>query len=154
MAGARENLSGARTPKARPGVKPARGGAESREAGYSSLTTFFIYLRREDEVALAEAPDGVRVDLEAGVAPAEGDVGVVSFAFGDLPDAVDEGERAGEVLELVLLREVVLLDRLPAAELTEQRLDLFAPQSRHAAVAGHAVAARTTLHPQTLRRSS
>ena len=39
----------------------------------------FVNLGGEDEVAFAQAPDGVGVDLEAGVAPAEGDVGVVTL---------------------------------------------------------------------------
>src|SRR2546423_5071638 len=123
---------------------------------HSSLITHhrFVNLRREDEVALAEAPDGVREDLDLRVPPAETDVGVVAFPFGDRADAVDEGERVGEVRELVILREVMFLDRFPSVELSEERCDLFTAQARHAAVAGHAVSARKTLQLQNLRCSS
>src|SRR5436305_15295113 len=40
---------------------------------YTTLSRSFINLRREDEVAFAQAPDGVRVDFYLRVAPAETD---------------------------------------------------------------------------------
>ena len=79
---------------------------------------------------------------------------MVALSFGDRADAVDEGERVGEVRELVILREVMLLDRFPSVELSEERCDLFTAKARHAAVAGHAVSARKTLQLQNLHCSS
>src|SRR5215213_11530293 len=120
-------------------------GCVDREDGFVRASSL-VNLGGEYEVALGEAADGVGVDFEARVAPAEGDVRVVAFRLGHRADAVDEGERVGEVRELVSLVKVVLFDDAPAVQLTEQRLNLVARETRHSPVTRHALLTRKTLH--------
>ncbi|HEY8298220.1 MAG TPA: hypothetical protein VIG32_09380 [Candidatus Baltobacteraceae bacterium] len=51
----------------------------------------------------------------------------MAFAFGEVADAIDEGEGVEEILEAIGFREVVRAHGLPvAAEFLEERHD-FAP---------------------------
>ena len=67
-----------------------------------------VDLGGEDEVALAQALDGVRVDFDLGVAPAEREVGMMPLSFGQRADAIDERERGVEVGKLISAPQVVL----------------------------------------------
>ena len=110
-----------------------------------SRVTFhaLVYLRCEDEVALAQAVDRMRVYLDARMAPSERNVWMMTFRFGDLPDAIDEFKRVGKVRELVRFIYVMLLTDLladlPSFKLPQQGLDLITRQTRHAAVTWNAM---------------
>ena len=80
----------------------------------------------QDEVALGQAVDLVCPDPDADLPPAQRDVGVVRFGFGDLPDAVDKRQCGREVGELELPAQVTLVDDLPAVDSLEQRPDCVA----------------------------
>src|SRR5687768_7182848 len=76
-----------------PAVAPSRrrGRRRSRPSGQP------VGLRREDEVALGQAVDLVRPDLDQYLAPGEVEVGVVVLLLGQLAHAGGEVERLPEV---------------------------------------------------------
>ena len=83
-----------RRPAARAVSAAARRGARGLAAERDR-----VHLGGHDEVVLVQALDLVRVEDDFGVAPAEGDVGVVPLGLGDVADAPDERHRAREVRE-------------------------------------------------------
>jgi hypothetical protein len=80
----------------------------------SFIVSYRVNLGGEDEVAFAEAVNGVRVESHFEASPAEADVGVMTFRFGHLADAVDERERLAKVRERIVLLQVMLADDFPA----------------------------------------
>ena len=97
-----------------------------------------INLRRQDEVALGQAVDLVRVEVDRHASPREVDDGVMVLPLGDLADAVDERQRTDEVLELEGPRQVVLVNDVPVAQLFVKIAEFLALQRRHATGAGNA----------------
>src|SRR5262249_4454554 len=99
-----------------------------------------VDLGGHDEVVFVEAFDFVSLEDDAGVAPAEGDVGVVVFVFGEGADAIHEGERLGEVGEAEapfdLGRPIV---EAPARGLGEEPVGVFTGKRRDPAAAGDAL---------------
>jgi len=103
-----------------------------------------VVFRGEDEVAVGEAVDLVGPDLDAGVTPADGDLGVVSFLFDDSTGLVRESESTDEVVETVVPTEVMALDRDPSVELGEERRLLLLRERRDSAPARHTTLGRET----------
>src|SRR5436309_2464594 len=87
-------------------------GARSRARGQR------VHLRGHDEVVLVQALDLVRVEDDAAVAPAEGDVRVVARRLGELGDLLDQRQGGGEVRRL----EGALDARRPGVERPARRL--------------------------------
>ena len=70
-----------------------------------------------------QALDLVGVQRDRGVAPAEGDVGVMALVLGEPADPVDEAERLAKILELVgALDPLALVEQRPAQYMLQQTL--------------------------------
>jgi len=59
-----------------------------------------VQLRRHYEVIFVQALDLLRLQRDRGVSPAEADVGVVTFSFGEVANTLRKGKRLGEIFEL------------------------------------------------------
>jgi hypothetical protein len=59
-----------------------------------------VQLRRHYEVIFVQALDLLRLQRDRGVSPAEADVGVVTFSFGEVANTLRKGKRLGKILEL------------------------------------------------------
>jgi GxxExxY protein len=119
---------------------------EWRRVAYSSSFTARkikpINLRTQDEVALGEPRDLVRVVGHLHAAPAETDVGVMALFFGDIADAIDERQRALEIGEQKRLLDVMLLHDAPIRQFGGDLREILALESRHASAARHAMPRR------------
>jgi hypothetical protein len=115
----------------------------------------------EDKVALREAADFVRPNLDAESSPSDMKVRVMPLLFCCRTDAggglhrfveVRERVRAGEKLYRSML-SIGALDDVPRRiQLGQERLDLLAGQRRHAPAARNALALRKlTLHDRSFR---
>ena len=91
----------------------------------------------EDEVAFRQTLDFMGPDLQFNPAPGEENIGMMPLFLGDLADAVGESERLGEVFEMKLFFEVMVIDASPSiAELGEEFLDRRRGEGRGSAFAG------------------
>src|SRR3569623_90273 len=99
-----------------------------------------VALGRHDEIVGVQSFDLVRVEHDGAIAPAEGDVGMMTFRLGKGPDPVHVGEGFGEILEFVgALYAAGVRQQLPLRHFAQQAFRFDARKRCDAAAAGYAV---------------
>src|SRR5271169_944857 len=98
-----------------------------------------VELCRHDEIVLVQSLDLLGVQRDPRVTPAETDVGMVSFGFGECACALDKSEGFGEVLEPIgSLDPLGFIEKRPAGRLRMIGCGLLFGQRRYAAAARRA----------------
>src|ERR1700737_564819 len=98
-----------------------------------------IELCRHDEIVLVQSLDLLGVQRDPGVTPAESDIGMVSFGFGERGRALDKSESLGEVLEPIgSLDPFGVIDKRPVGRLRMISCGLRFGERRYAAAAWRA----------------
>ena len=84
-----------------------------------------VELRRHDEVVLVQTFDLLGLQRDRGIAPAEGDVGMMALGLGELARPLDEAERLAEVLEPVGALDLpAIVEQIPVRRLRQVALVL------------------------------
>lgn len=89
----------------------------------------------QDEIALRQAVDFVCPGRDLDSSPGKEDVRVVPLFFRKISSLVDEFEGFAKVGKLEGLRDVVLLDHIPAVHLLLQRGEFLTLERRHSSSA-------------------
>lgn len=76
-----------------------------------------VYFGGEDKVVLRKTSHRVSKSSYFNIAPAEGDVGVMTFAFSERTDFVHKKKRVGKVFEFETAFQVVRVNYLPLGHL-------------------------------------
>src|SRR5215468_12329576 len=82
--------------------------SRSRRRSWLHLREGAVALGGENKIAFGQALDLVRPDRHPDAAPGEREIGVMVLLLGDRTDAVDQRQRASEVLDAVGLLEMVV----------------------------------------------
>src|SRR5918996_86794 len=118
--------------------QPRRRGAPEVGSGRRLGRSETVDLGRHDEVVLVQAFDLVGVQGDGGVAPPEGDVGVMTLVLGERPHPVDEAERILEVPEPEAALDAPAFQELPTRRLIKKAPGLIFAHRRDAAAAWRA----------------
>ena len=103
----------------------------------AKLFKFAIGFGGHVEVALRQAIDLVRPNLDLALTPGEIEVWVVTFCFRHSPHFVHVGQSQGEILKRIqALKMAGLVQRPPAPQLFQQGLRAISLNRRYTAAAG------------------